>query len=44
MADDIAKGSSAGFFAYLTKPVDAARLVEVVDQALSGTRSAPQES
>jgi len=44
MADDIAKGSAAGFFAYLTKPVDAAKLVEVVDQALSGSRSTPQES
>jgi signal transduction histidine kinase/ActR/RegA family two-component response regulator len=44
MADDIAKGSAAGFFAYLTKPLDAARLVEVVDLALGGSRSAPQES
>jgi CheY-like chemotaxis protein len=44
MADDIAKGSAAGFFAYLTKPLDAAKLVEAVDQALGGSRSAPQES
>jgi signal transduction histidine kinase/ActR/RegA family two-component response regulator len=44
MADDVAKGRAAGFFAYLTKPVDAGRLVEAVDQLLGGSRNTPRDS
>ncbi len=41
MEDDVAKGRAAGFFAYLTKPVDAAKLLHAVGRALgtAGDRS-----
>ncbi len=42
MADDVAKGMAAGFAAYLTKPLDAGKLIEIVDRLLDGPRDTPQ--
>ena len=36
MPDEIAKGLSAGFFRYITKPIDMAELTEAIDSALQG--------
>ena len=36
MPDDLADARRAGFADYLTKPVDMARLLALVDQALAG--------
>jgi CheY-like chemotaxis protein len=35
MASDVSRGLAAGFFRYVTKPIDMARLNEAVDSALA---------
>ena len=34
MAGDVARGLAAGFFRYVTKPIDVARLNDAIDNAL----------
>ena len=35
MPDAIAKGLAAGFFRYITKPIDVSELIEALDSALA---------
>jgi DNA-binding response OmpR family regulator len=35
MAGDVSRGLAAGFFRYVTKPIDMARLNDAVDAALA---------
>jgi CheY-like chemotaxis protein len=41
MHSDVKHGLAAGFFRYLTKPIDADRLLETINEATSADRAAP---
>jgi CheY-like chemotaxis protein len=43
MPDAITQGLAAGFFRYLTKPIDVGELLEAVDSALEFSRAHPAE-